>query len=80
MYKIRIERDLFLNLQQMVKVIKHFYWDQNFVHKGLSAPALGLYTREKTLKMCIKSEFKGIFSKLATNDQNDRAFLLSLKF
>ena len=33
-----------LNMQQMVKVIKPFCWDQNFVHIGLSAPALGLYT------------------------------------
>ena len=30
--------------------------------------------------MCINSQFKGIFSKLATNDQNDMAFLLTLKF
>ena len=30
--------------------------------------------------MCIKSEFKGIFSELATNDQNDKAFLLTSGF
>ena len=64
----------------MVKMIRPFCWDQNFDPKALSAPALGLYIREETLKMCIKSEFKRIFSKLATNDQNDEAFLLTLKF
>ena len=37
---------------------KPFCWYQNFVHKGLSAPAPGLFTCGKTLKMCIKSEFK----------------------
>ena len=56
----------------MVKVIKPFCWDQNFDPKALSVPAPGLYTREKTLN--------GIFSKLAANDQNDKAFLLTFKF
>ena len=28
-------------------------------------------------KMCIKSEVEEIFSKLATNDQSDEAFLLT---
>ena len=64
----------------MVKVIKPFCWSQNFDLRALSAPVLGLYTCGKTLKICIKSEFKGTFSKLATNDQNDKAFLLTLKF
>ena len=49
----------------MVKVIKLYCWDQNFDPKALSAPAPGLYTHEKTLKMCIKSEFsKGFFQNL----------------
>ena len=80
MGKTFIKSLIVLNMQQMVKVIKPFCWDQNFVHIGLSAPALGLYTHEKTLKMCTKSEFKSIFAKLATNDPNDKAFLLTLKF
>ena len=50
MYKIRVERDFFLNLQQMVKVIRPFCWHQTFDPKGLSAPVLGLYTCGKTLK------------------------------
>ena len=60
----------------MVKVIKLSYWDQNFDPKALSAPAPGLYTHEKIFK----NVFKGFFSKFATNDQNDKAFLLTLKF
>ena len=52
-YKIRFQRDFFLNWQQMGKVIRTFCWHQNFVPKGLSVPALGLYT-------CIKSFFKEI--------------------
>ena len=40
-YKIRF---LFLNLQQMGKVIRAFCWHQKIVPKGLYALALGLYT------------------------------------
>ena len=54
MYKIRVERDFILNLQQMVKVIKLYCWDQIFDPKPLSAPAPGLYTHEKTLKNVYK--------------------------
>ena len=62
-YKIDFKQ-MFLNLQQMVK--RPFCWHQNFVPKGLSAPALGLYTCMKSLKMCIKSDFMEILLKLAT--------------
>ena len=34
---------------------------------------------EKTLKMYIKSEFKEICLKLATNDRSDKGFLLTSK-
>ena len=65
----------------MVKVIKPFCWDQNLDPKALSAPAPGLYTHEKTLKNVYKIRVqRDLFSKLATNDQNDMAFLLTLKF
>ena len=43
----------FWNLQQMTKVTRCFCWHQNFVPKGLSAPAPGLYT-------CIKSWKKNV--------------------
>ena len=48
---------LFLNLQQMGKVLRAFGWHQKFVPKGLYALALGLYTYIKSLKRCIKSGF-----------------------
>ena len=78
-YKIGLPRYFFWNLQQMGKVTRLFCWHQDFVHKGLSAPASGLYTCGKTLKMCIKSEFKEVCLKLATNGQSDKGFLLTSK-
>ena len=59
----------------MGKVIRHFCWRQKFVPKGLSSLTLGLYSCIKSLKMCIKSDFKEIFLKLATNGRSDKAFL-----
>ena len=57
-----------------------FCWHPDFVHKGLSAPAPVLYTCGKNIKKkCIKSEFKKICIKLATNGQNDKGFLLTSK-
>ena len=41
---------IFLNLQQMGKVIRAFCWHQTFVPKGLSALAPGLYKNIKSLK------------------------------
>ena len=40
----------FWNSQQMGKVTRLFCWHQDFVHKGFSVPAPGLYTCGKTLK------------------------------
>ena len=74
-YKIRLQRDLFLNLQQMTKVTRCSCWYKNFIHKGLSAPALGLYTCIKSWKNCIKSDFKE--RELVANDQSDNRFLLT---
>ena len=64
----------------MGKVIRNFCWHKNFVPKGLSVPALGLYTFIKSFKMCLKSYFKEIVLKLATNGQNDMGFLLTSMF
>ena len=63
----------------MGKVIRPFCWHQNFVPWGLSVPALGLYTCIKSWKKCIKSDFKDIFLKLATNEWSDKTFLLTSK-
>ena len=67
------KRNFFWNFQQMGKVTRLFCWHQNFVHKGLSAPAPGLYTCGKTFK------FKGICLKLATNGRSDKSFLFTWK-
>ena len=53
-YKIRVERDFFLNLQQMVKVIRSFCWHQNFDPNMLSAPARGYIHVEKHEKNVYK--------------------------
>ena len=69
-----------LNLQQMGKVIRAFCWHQKFIPKGLSALAPGLYTYIKSLKIWLKSYFKEIVLKLATNRQSDKGFLLTSTF
>ena len=64
----------------MGKVIRNFCLHQNFVPKGLSVPALGLYTCIKSFKMYLKPYFKEIVLKLATNGQSDKGFLLTSTF
>ena len=78
MYKIWLQR-YFFKLAKMGKVTRLFCWHQYFVHKGLFAPAPGLYTCGKTLKKCINSEIKEICLKLTTNGRNDKGFLLASK-
>ena len=73
-------KEIFLNWQQMGKVIRNFCWQKNFVPKALSVPALGLYICIKSFKMCLKSYFKEGFLKLATNGQSDKGFLLTSTF
>ena len=64
----------------MVQVIRAFCWHQKFVPKGFSAITPGLYTGIKSFKMCLKSYFKQIVLKLATNGQSDKGFLLTSTF
>ena len=61
----------------MGKVVKGFLLISKVFPKGFSALASGLYTCIKSLKMCIKSDFKEISLKLATYGQREKAFLLS---
>ena len=63
----------------MGKVTRLFRLHQDFVHKGLSAPARGYIHVEKHYKMCIKLEFKEICLKLTTNGRSDKGFLLTSK-
>ena len=64
----------------MARVTKGLGLYKNSDYKGLSAPAPGLYTCIKHEKICIKSDFKDIVLKLATNGQSDKAFLLTSGF
>ena len=66
------------NLKQMTRVTKGLCLYKKSDPKGLSAPAPVLYTCTKHEKLCIKSDLKIFFLKLATNGQSDKAFLLSL--
>ena len=62
MYTNQTSKIFFLKLATNGQSDKAFCWHQNFVYKGLSAPAPGLYIHvEKHEKMCIKSEFKEIY-------------------
>ena len=56
MYTIRFETDFFLNLQQMVKVIRPFCWHQTFDPKGLSTPAPRLYICGKNIKKYVYNQ------------------------
>ena len=77
-------KEIFWNLQQMTEVTRCSCWHQNFVPKGLSVPALGLYTCIKSWKkyiyIYIKSDYKEFFFKLVANDRSDKRFLLTSKF
>ena len=64
----------------MGKMTRFFWWQQDFVHKGLSAPAPGLYTCWKTLKKVYKIRIlRYFFLKLALNGRSDKGFLLTSK-
>ena len=59
---------------------KKFLLTSKLCPLGLYAPAPGLYTCIKSWKKnCIKSDFKDIFFKLATNEWSDKTFLLTSK-
>ena len=83
MKKICIKSDfkeILLKLATNGQSDKAFLLTSNVVPKGLSAaPALGLYTCIKSLKMCKKSDFKVMFLKLATNGQCDKALSVDIK-
>ena len=66
----------------MGKEKRPFCCHQNFVPDMLSAPARGYcYIHiEKHEKTCLKSDFKEIVLKLATDWQSDKGFLLTATF
>ena len=73
-------KEILLNLQQMTEVTRCSCLHQNFVPKGLSAPAPGLYTYIKSWKKMYKIRLQRHFVKLPTNDRSDKRFLLTSKF
>ena len=76
LYKIRLQRHFILNLQQMNEVTRHFCWHQNCV-----CPCSGaIYIYKIMKKNCIKSDIKEILFKVATNERNDKMFLLTSNF
>ena len=80
LYKIRLQRDLFLNLQQMTEMTRCSCWHQNFVPWGCLPLTCGYIHLLNHEKMCIKSEVEEILFKLATNDHSDEAFQLTSNF
>ena len=64
----------------MGKEKRPFCCQQNFVPNMLSAPARGYIHVEKHEKTCLKSDFKELVLKLATNGQSDKGFLLTSTF
>ena len=65
----------------MGKEKRPFCCHQNFVPSGLSASSQGyIYIWWNMKKMYIKSDFKAIFLKPATNGQSDKGFLLTSTF
>ena len=79
-YKIRFRRDHFETCNIWAKRKAHTVCHQNFVPNVLSAPARVYIHVEKHEKTCIKSDFKEIVLKLATNGQSDKGFLLTSTF
>ena len=80
MVKNQTSKRFFLKLATNGQSDKEFCLHQNFVLKGLSVPAPGLYTCIKSFKMCLKSYFREIVLKLATNGQSDKGLLLTSTF
>ena len=78
MYKIKLQR-YFFKLATNGQSDKAFLLTSDFCPQSFVCPAPGLYTCGKSLKMCIKSEFKEICLKLAINGRSDNGFLLTSK-
>ena len=68
------------NLRQMTILTNDLCLYKNSDPKGLSAPASGLYTYIKTLKIMSKIRLQKYVLILATNVQSDKAFLLTSEF
>ena len=63
----------------MGKVKRLFCWHQDFVHKGLSDPAPGLYICGKTLKNVYKIRIQRDLFETCNKWSSDKGFLLTSK-
>ena len=80
LYKIRLQKEIFLKLVAHDRSDKRFLLTSKFCPLGLSAPVTCGYVHLLNHeKMCIKSEAEETLFKLATNDRSDEAFLLTSK-
>ena len=73
-------KEIFFKLATNGQSDKEFMLTSKLCPKGLSVPALRLYTCIKSFKICLKSYFKEIVLKLAKNGQSDKGFLLTSTF
>ena len=80
MYKIRLQRDFFLNLQQMTEVTRCSIDIKISSPRGCQPLPRGYIHVWNNEKKCIKSDLKEIFLKLVANDRSDKWFMLTLKF
>ena len=79
-YEIRLQRNVFLKLTLNGQSDKAFLLTSNLCPQGVVYPyPRAIYMWKKTLKMCIKSEYKEICLKLATNGRSDKGFLMTSK-
>ena len=80
MYKIRLQRFFFLKLAANGQSGKAFLLPSEFCPQRVVCLCPGaIYMWKNIKKMCIKSEFKEICLKLATNGRSDKGFLLTSK-
>ena len=80
LYTIRVQRDFFLNLQQMTKVTRCSCWHQNFIPKGVVSPCPGPIYMYKIMKKLYKIRLQRDFLKLVADDRSDKRFLLKSNF
>ena len=79
LYKIRLQRDFFLNLQQITEVtrcsccIKISFW-------RVVSPCLWAIYMYKIMEKMYKIRLQRDFLKLVANDRSDKRFLLTSKF
>ena len=81
MYKSRLQRHFFFKLATNEWSDKTFLLISKLCPLGAAFPCPGaIYMYKIMKKNCIKSDFKEIFFKLATNGRRDKMFLLTSKF